>query len=484
MLSLATLFFAPLIASAAVLALPKLSARVLKGLAFLLSLIPLALLAWGGQRWVGVSLRLPWLPALSIDFSLSLDSLSLIFVWMTAIVVPVSVFSARMEVLHSRMFYALVLLLESLLIGFFSSRDLALFLIFWEAMLLPLFAIMALWGGAHRQSAALKFLIYMLAGSALMVAAVLSLYFSAKSITGQGTFDLSLLARTSAGMPEARWVFAIFLLAFAVKTPLFPFHSWLPDAYCQAPTPGTILLAGLLSKAGIYGLLRIGVELFPSLMREWGPWCLDLAIAGVLYGALAAWRQQDFKRLLAYASFSHVNFILAGLFVWSEATHAGAVLQAFNHGVTMTALFLVAGWLEERLSSTEMSGTGGLAKVFPQLCWFTLLFVLSSVALPGLNTFVGEVLILFGVFGFSPWAAVFLGATVILSVVYLLRFQQEVFFGTPTRTQTSWVDIRAKEKVMAWALAAIIVGVGVYPAPLLRQIQPAASRVAIVEEAP
>lgn len=442
-------------------------------MAVAMSLIPLGLLFYGQGSWIGASINYVWLPPLSIHFHLSVDALSLVFLYLTAVIVPVSLLSLRgRDTAHAHVFYGLVLLLQGLLIGFFTARDLAVFTVFWESMLIPLYFIINLWGGPQRQMASLKFLIYMIAGSALMVAAVLALYFA-----GGKTFNLDVLAGVSSTAPYAAWLCAIFLLAFAVKTPLFPFHAWLPDAYCQAPVAGTILLSAILSKAGIYGILRIGLELFPTFIREWSPLLLGFAIAGVFYGGFAAWMQKDFKRLIAYSSFSHVNFVLVGLFVWSETAHSGAILQAVNHGITIAALFLVAGWLEERLGTTAFGHVSGLAKFLPYLCWLTLLFVLSSVALPGTNNFVGELLILFGLFTQHAWAAAFLALSVILSVIYMLRWMQKVYFDEPGLFQESWIDIRAKEFLIALPLVFLILWIGIYPTPVLEQIQPASKKI-------
>lgn len=440
-----------------------------KWVAVLLSSIPLFMLLWNYSDWLNASVHYPWMPALSINFSLKVDGLSLVFLFLTAIVIPISFIATP----RNNTFYGFVLLLQGLLIGFFTARDLVLFTFFWEAMLLPLYFIITLWGGSQRQQAALKFLIYMIAGSALMIAAVLALYFGGK------TFDLDALSAISTKIPYAAWVCAIFFLAFAVKTPLFPFHAWLPDAYCQASIGGTILLSAILSKAGIYGFARIGLELFPSFMQAWSPLLLTLAIVGVFYGGLAAWSQSDFKRLVAYSSFSHVNFVLAGLFAVNATATSGAILQAFNHGITITGLFLVAYWLEQRLRSTEMGTVGGLAKFMPHLCWLTLFFVLSSVALPGTNNFIGELLILFGIFTHSPWPAVILSLSIILSVMYMLRWMQQMYFQAPGFYQESWTDIKWREFAIALPLALLILWIGIYPAPALQTIDQKNSAIAL-----
>jgi len=467
----------PFIASIVALVFPAVSGKFFKRFAFVLSLIPLAILLYNHAHLIGMHVNYAWIPQLSIEFFLKIDALSLVFLYLTAVIIPVSILSVNCSKQTSpNLFYALIFLLQGLLIGFFAARDLALFVIFWEAMLLPLYFIISFWGGEHRQNAALKFLVYMIAGSALMVAGVLFLYFAAAA-GGSGTFNLDLLQKIAPTAPYVGWIFAIFLLAFAVKTPLFPFHAWLPDAYCQAPTPGTILLSAALSKAGIYGIIRIGMELFPSLLREWSPVLLGLAIVGVFYGGLAAWMQNDFKRLIAYSSFSHVNFILAGLFVWHQPAQAGAILQSVNHSITIAGLFIVAGWLENCLKTTSMNNVSGLAKYLPNLCWLTLIFVLSSVALPGTNNFIGELMILFGLFGQNPWVAAILGLSIILSVIYMLRFMQKVYFGQPASFHPSWVDIGTREFLIATPLIALILWIGIYPAPVLNEIKPAIEKI-------
>jgi NADH-quinone oxidoreductase subunit M len=447
-----------------------------------MSLLPLAILLSTHKYLIGSSIDYDWIPALSIRLHLSIDALSLLFLYLTAIVIPISLLAVKTtDLIHSPLFFALILFLQGLLIGFFTTRDLAVFTLFWEAMLIPLYFIISLWGGLNRYAASLKFILYMITGSALLIAAVLSLYFGLSS-SQAGTFDMDTLAGISSQLPSAKWVLAIFLLAFAVKTPLFPFHAWLPDAYCQAPTAGTILLSAILSKAGIYGIVRIGMGLFPALLKEWSPLLLGFAIAGVLYGGLAAWAQKDYKRLIAYSSFSHVNMILAGLFIWSQPAQTGGILQALNHGLTITALFLTAGWLEERLGNTSLRSVSGLAKFLPHLCWLTLFFVLASIALPGTNNFIGELMILFGLFGESPWLAATLALTVILSAIYMLRYMQNIYFDAPGLFDKNWIDIRSKEFAIALPLAMLIVWIGLYPTPVLEQIKPAVEKFTTIEQ--
>lgn len=472
------LFLLPFIASVFMLVLPVTSGKFLKRFACLLSLIPLAILLFHHTQLIGMDVSYDWISPISIQFLMKIDALSLVFLYLTAVVIPMSIMAADCSKQSSpNQFYCLILFLQGLLIGFFTVRDLAVFTIFWEAMLLPLYFIILSWGGALRQKAALKFLVYMIAGSTLMVAAILFLYFAAAA-EGAGTFNLDVLQSSALSSPYAGWVLAIFLLAFAVKTPLFPFHAWLPDAYCQAPTSGTILLSAILSKAGIYGIIRIAMELFAPLLQDWSSILLCLAITGVFYGGLAAWMQNDFKRLIAYSSFSHVNFILAGLFIWHQPAQQGAILQAVNHSITITGLFLTASWLENCLKTTSMTHVSGLAKYLPNVCWLTMIFVLSAVALPGTNNFIGELMIFFGLFGQNPWVASVLGLSLILSVLYMLRYMQNIYFGHPAVFNTHWADIGTKEFLIAAPLVALILWIGIYPAPVLNEIKPVAEKIA------
>lgn len=271
-------------------------------------------------------------------------------------------------------------------------------------------------------------------------------------------------------MPYAQGLALIFLLAFAVKTPLFPLHSWLATSYSEAPTCATILLAAILSKAGIYGMIRILFGLFGSFMAAWSPIVLTLAITGVLYGAFCAWSETNFKRLIAYSSFSHVNFIVAGLFIANSLATSGALLMAVNHAVTICALFVVAGWLEERLGTTDYSKVSGLTHFMPKLSWLTLFFVLSSVALPGLNNFISEVMVLYGTFRVNPWLALTLGSTVVFSILYMLRFMHGVYFDEPTRFKHGYKDIKLRELCKVLPLIALILWIGIYPGPVLSQI--------------
>lgn len=482
MVDLLYLILIPFIGSLLLFLLPQPLRRFSQIAAFFISLIPLILLLKGMHTWLGASIDFLWFPPLSIHFHLQVDNLSLLFLFLTSIIIPITLLVPANKTLTApHAFYGLILLSQALLLTFFTARDLALFMILWESMLIPLYFIINIWGGPNRARASLKFLIYMIAGSTLMIIAVLALYFGAAATQGGGSFNMDLLAKVASSAIHAPVLCGIFLLAFAVKTPLFPFHAWLPDAYKEAPTAGTILLSALLSKAGIYGFLRVALAFFPAQVIAWTPILLGLAIVGVFYAAFAAWSERDFKKLIAYSSLSHVNFILVGLFIWNESALSGSMLQAFNHGITITALFLVAGWLESRLGSTSLSDSSGLAKFMPHLCWITLFFVLSSMALPGLNNFVGELLILFGLFAYKSWLAALLTLSVILSALYMLRWMQKMYFEAPGFMRPGWVDLSNKEILLTLPLIFLILWVGIYPQPLLNLIQPAT--LALLEKA-
>ncbi len=412
-------------------------------LAFFFSLVPLTLLLSGQTE----SVQENWFLGETVKFHLALDTLSLVFVYLVAILIPICILVQESK-------FCLTLLLQGLLIGFFSAQDLMFFTFFFEAILIPLFFML---------QRPFKFIIYMIAGSSLMILGALSLYLAANS------FDLTYLKEHAERIAHAEIYAFIFLLAFAVKTPLFPLHGWLADSYTLAPTSATILLSSLLSKAGIYGIIRIAFGLFPTIMSLWNPVLLLFAIGGVLYGAFAAWGQNDYKRLIAYSSLSHVNFILVGLFAGTLIGLQGAIFASVNHSITIAGLFIVSGWLEMRLGTTTLAGASGLTATMPKLSWITLFFILSSVALPGLNNFISEIMVLYGLFQISFWQTLLVGTTVIFSVIYMLKWFHTVYFNAPQHNGYS--DIQAKEVLILTPLIVLILVLGIYPSIVLTLIQ-------------
>lgn len=467
MLNLAYLIALPFLGAAALFLTP---ARFAKWGAFAISLLPLGMLLYGNSAWIGQEINVPWVPMLHLYFHLSVDPLSFIFLLLTALIIPIAIMGSEED--PSSSYFCMILWVEAFLIGFFTSQDLVLFVLFWEAMLLPLYFMILRWGKHERYLTSLKFIIYMVLGSFLLIAAVLALHGAVLSSQGVASFDIKTLASAIPNLTSPGLVFFIFFLAFAVKTPLFPFHGWLPDTYTFAPLSGSILLSALLSKAGIYGFIRIGYGLFPEQLQASSGWLLSLALIGVLYGALTAWSQTDFKRVVAYSSLSHVNFILAGIFALSPLSIEGAVLQSVNHGITVTALFLAVSWIAKRISSTSYLSGGGLANVFPHLTWVSLIFMLSAVALPGTGSFVGEFMILVGLYGHSRLFTACFAVTVILTAIYMLYWMQTLFFGKTSSDINTDKDLTLKEWALSLPLLALIGVIGLYPAILLDSLKP------------
>lgn len=462
------LFLLPLFGTLFLMLSPTFFKLNKKWIAVFFSLSPLLILFFKQQEVLSHEIRMLWFQPLSIYFYLKVDFISFLFMLVTIIVTTSALLSIKSEsILH----FSLILILEAILLLFFMAKDLALFTLLFEASLLPMFFILLLFGDKEKSKIALQFILYMVAGSCLMILASLSLYFAAEKTLGVATFDMDLLKKISEQVPESYWIFIIFLVAFLVKTPIFPIHAWLPDVYTEASTSGSILLAGILSKLGIYGLFRIGEGFFPHHMQDVSKMVILLAIFTVLYAGVAAWMQKDSKRLIAYSSFSHVNFILVGVFLQNEIGKEGALLQVFNHGVTITGLFLVASFLEERIHTRTLTNHLGLVESLPRLCWLTLLFVLSSIALPSTGNFIGELLIFFALFDKSPILVPLLGLSIILSVIYMLRYMELNFFGHDVKSKHLLNDLNWKEVSLLIPLLFLIFFVGIYPELLLKQME-------------
>jgi NADH-quinone oxidoreductase subunit M len=333
-------------------------------------------------------------------------------------------------------------------------------------MLIPMFLLIGIWGHGRRIYSAVKFFLYTLAGSLLMLLAIIGLYLFHGAASGSYTFALPALLHTPVTPATGLWLFAAFLLAFAIKVPVFPLHTWLPDAHTDAPTAGSVILAALLLKTGAYGLIRIGVPLFPEAARTLTPLLYALGVIGVIYGSWVAFAQTDMKRLVAYSSVGHMGFVVLGIAAWTPVSLSGSVIQMVNHGVTTGALFALVGILDERAHTREISAFGGLWGKIPVYSFFFFLFSLASLGLPGLNNFVGEFLVLTGVFRVSPIAACLAFAGIVVTLIYTLRLMQEVLFVTE-RTQLPLVDLSPREGMVLVVLALAVISLGVYPAPLL-----------------
>jgi len=408
-----------------------------------------------------------WVEHFGIRFTLGMDGISMVMVLLTSFITVIAVLVSWKGIKERiPLYFALLLAMESGILGVFLSLDLFLFYLFWEAMLIPMFFLIGIYGHGRRIYSAVKFFLYTFFGSLLMLVAIISLYLMHGAQTGTYTFSLTQLIQTSIPFGTSLWLYGAFLFAFAIKFPLFPLHTWLPDAHTDAPTAGSVILASLLLKTGAYALIRFGYPLFPEAARAFTPLLYATAVFGIGYGAWVAFAQTDMKRLVAYSSVSHMGFVALGIAAWSPVALSGALLQMVNHGVTTGALFAIVGMLDERTDSREIATYGGIWGKVPLLSFFFLLFCMASAGIPGLNNFVGEFLVLVGTFRVSPVAAAgaFLG--IVLTLVYTVRLVQDVLFGKENKP-LELSDLTLREGVLLAILAVVAVYLGVHPGPVL-----------------
>ena len=429
--------------------------------------------------------KFKWIENLNISYHVGIDGISLLLVLLTTFITPLTLISSWKGIEQKvKEFTFFMLVLELGMLGVFVSLDLFLFYVFWEAMLIPMYFIIGIWGGERRIYAAVKFFLYTMAGSLLMLVAIIWLAVYATNITGYFTTNLLELYAIGPTIEHSiqLWMFLAFALSFAIKVPLFPFHTWLPDAYVEAPTAGSVILAAVLLKMGTYGLLRFNLPLFPEASIYFASFISILAVIGIIYGALVAMVQTDMKKLVAYSSVSHLGFVVLGIFAMNEEAIQGAVIQMINHGLSTGALFLLVGMIYERTHTRVISEYGGIAKVVPVFS-FSLLFIsLSSIGLPGLNGFIGEFLILLGAFN-SPvlnswWYVVFAATGVILAAVYLLWMYKRVVFGEVTNQKlNSLTDLDKREMLVLIPIFIFVVWIGIYPTTFLKVSEKAAEKV-------
>ncbi|HUC77337.1 MAG TPA: NADH-quinone oxidoreductase subunit M [Vicinamibacterales bacterium] len=458
--------------------------RLAKAVALIVSLLVFAetLLLWsrfnaGSPEFQFVE-RYDWIPAFGISYAVGVDGISLVLLVLTAFLTPLALLGSWESVhKNTRAFCVVVLLLESAMIGVFVSLDLFLFYVFWDAMLVPMYFLIGIWGYDRRIYAAVKFILYTMAGSVLMLLAILGLAYLHRTSAGSYSFDLRDLYALDVPPHLQFWFFLAFTLAFAIKVPLVPFHTWLPDAHVEAPTAGSVILAGVLLKMGTYGFVRFAFPLFPKAAIFFAPYLGALAVVGIIYGALVAMVQPDMKKLVAYSSVSHLGFVVLGITAMNIQGVQGAVYQMLNHGVSTGGLFLIVGMLSDRRHTRLIAEYGGLKKITPRLVAAFLVVTLSSIGLPGLNGFVGEFLILLGAFRSDPRLAAFAATGVILSATYMLWMFQRVNYG-PVRNpkNAELADLAPREWLAIVPIVATAVVMGVFPNVFLRPIEPAVDR--------
>jgi len=486
-LSLVTFF--PLVGFVIVLLLPRQQKTAIRWTALVTSLVTFGLALWMLAQFdqanpdLQLTARQTWVsfPGLNIEYFMGVDGLSILLVLLTTFLSPVAILSTWDSVQERvKGFMACFLLLEVGMTGVFLAQDLVLFFVFWEFSLVPMYFLIGIWGGERKVYAAYKFILYTMVGSILMLLGIIWL-----GIRG-GTFSVpDLVASGGLNSAEQIWLFAAFALAFAVKVPLWPLHSWLPDAHVEAPTAGSVILAGVLLKMGTYGLLRFNLSLFPEATLRLAPWIAGLAVFGILYGAAVSYVQKDMKKLVAYSSVSHLGFVVLGMFALNPEGIRGSILQMVNHGLSTGALFLLVGFIYERRHTREMDLMGGVWKVMPLYGSLTLFVVLSSIGLPALNGFVGEFTILLGAYGSqalsSPWFAGLATLGVILAAVYLLHMFEKVFLGPVVHAENRGLkDLNLREIVTLAPLLVLILWIGLYPRPFFALMGPAVDKLVVL----
>ncbi len=436
-----------------------------------------------GEAGFQFSSQHSWISDWGIGWHLGVDGISLFLVVLTGLLFPLVIVGIDPHHSHKR-YFAWLLLLQAGVMGSFLSLDLFLFFVFFEIVLVPMYFLIGGWGYDQRVYAATKFFLYTMFGSAFMLVGIISTAVLAKNSIGYVTFDLVTLAeQASFATNTARWLFCAFAIAFAVKVPLFPLHTWLPDAHTQAPTGGSVILAGVLLKLGTYGFLRFGLYLFPEASTWAKPLFLTLAVVGILWGAVAATMQKDLKRLVAYSSVAHLGFIVLGTFAFTSQAVSGGVMQMVNHGISTGALFLLVGMIYERRHTRQISELKGIQAVAPIFSAAFMVVMLSSIGVPGLNGFAGEFLILIGSFGNARWWVVVGAAGVIFAALYLLWAYQRVFHGEPDEANASFPELTVREGMLLSTFIVAIVFTGIYPKPMLDRIEPSVkSLVSHVEE--
>ncbi len=417
--------------------------------------------------------RAPWIPSVGADYFLGVDGFSVLLILLTTMMGSIAMVSSWNAITERvKEYYVFLLVLQTGMLGAFMSLDFLLFFLFWEVMLVPMYFLIGIWGSANRLYSAIKFFLYTLVGSVVMLLGILALYFYNHTATGVYTFDVTQFHKLNLPYDLQWWVFLAFFLGFAIKVPMFPFHTWLPDAHTDAPTAGSVILAAVLLKMGTYGFLRFSLPILPDATRHFVPMVALLCIIGIVYGALVALAQKDWKRLVAYSSVSHMAMVMLGMFALNPVGITGSIIQQLNHGISTGALFLLVGVVYERRHTREISEYGGLSKVMPVYAAIFLVMTMSSIGLPTLNGFIGEFLILQGVFVASKMWAAFAASGVVLGAAYMLYLYQRTMFGKIENPKNErLLDLSHREFATFAPLLILAVWMGLYPAPFLHRLE-------------
>jgi len=458
--------FIPLIAALIILVSGK---TIVRGLAGAFSLVSLLItvylyLNFKPDATTQFLVNLAWIPQFGIHFKAGVDGISMVLLILTNLLIPIIVLSSfKQDVKDQKALYALIFFMQSGLLIVFTALDAFLFYIGWEVALIPVYFICALWGGENRIKVNLKFFVYTIAGSLLMLIAIIYLHLQ----TPVNSYDIAEFYKLDLDSDTQGWIFWAFFIAFAIKMPVFPFHTWQPDTYTEAPTAGTMLLSGIMLKMGIYGVIRWLIPVAPLGFQAWGETALILSIVGVVYASIIAFTQNDIKRLIAYSSIAHVGLISAGIFAWNVQGLQGAMIQMLNHGINVVGMFFIADIIIRRLDTRDIRLMGGIAKPAPMLAIAFLIILLGTVALPMTNGFVGEFLLLMGVYNFNIWYAAIAGLTIIFGAVYMLRMYQKVMLGQVNASTSAFADLDGTEKSVLLIISVLIIFIGVYPQPIL-----------------
>ena len=474
---LSLIMFTPLVGAVLLLFVskPNTIRWVANGFAMLGFLVSLPLWFWldtTGPDWQFVE-RHDWIPSIGAEYFLGVDGFSTLLILLATLIGAIAVLSSWTAITERvKEYYIFLLLLQTGMIGAFVALDFLLFFVFWEVMLVPMYFLIGIWGSANRLYSAIKFFLFTLVGSVIMLLGILAVYFYNYDITGVYTFDITRFHELNMPFEYQWWVFLAFFLGFAVKVPMFPFHTWLPDAHTDAPTAGSVILAAVLLKMGTYGFIRFSLPILPDATVWFVPWVVWLSIIGIVYGALVAMAQSDWKRLVAYSSVSHMGLVTLGIFALTPVGITGSILQQINHGISTGALFLIVGIVYERRHTREISEYGGLSKVMPAFAVVFAVMMLSSIGLPTLNGFIGEVLILQGIFVVNMWWAAAAASGIVLGAAYMLWLYQRTMFGTVDNPKNENLpDLNLREWATFTPLLILAVWIGLYPKPFLDRLE-------------